>query len=180
RKTSGRSGVASSPPLPARDLIDRLRAQLGDDLTESSDQHGQAAIGVPPARYRETIEWLRDDDELAFDFFDFLTAVDRGDEGFDVVVQLWSTSRRHQARVKVRLPREDPRLPSIHDLFRGADWYERETWELFGIDFEGHPGLVKLVLPEEFEGHPGRKDFPLATRIAKPWPGDEQIGEAEE
>lgn len=172
--------MASSPPLPARDLIDRLRAQLGDDLTESSDQHGQAAIGLAPARYRETIAWLRDDEDLAFDFFDFLTAVDLLEEGFDVVVQLWSTSRLQQARVKVRVGREDPRLPSIHDLFPGADWYERETWELFGIHFEGHPGLVKLVLPEEFEGHPGRKDFPLATRIAKPWPGKEQVGEAEE
>jgi NADH-quinone oxidoreductase subunit C len=82
--------------------------------------------------------------------------------------------------VKVRCDRDEPLLPSIHDLFPGADWYERETWELFGIHFEGHPGLVKLVLPEEFEGHPGRKDFPLATRIAKPWPGDEKSGEAEE
>lgn len=172
--------MASSPPLPARELIDRLRAQLGDDVTESSDRHGQATIGVAPARYRETIQALRDDEDLALDFFDFLTAVDLRDEGLDVVVQLWSTSRLHQARVKVRCEREDPRLPSIHDLYPGADWYERETWELFGIHFEGHPGLVKLVLPEEFEGHPGRKDFPLATRIAKPWPGDEQGGEAEE
>ena len=172
--------MASSPPLQARELIDRLRAQFGEDVPEATDGFEQAAVRVVPARYRELVTMLRDDDELAFDYFDFTTAVDLQDEGFDVVTQLFSTSRHHQIRVKVRCDRESPTCPSIHDLFPGANWHERETWELFGIVFEGHPQLVRLVLPEQFEGFPGRKDFKLMTRIAKPWPGDEQGGEAEE
>lgn len=166
--------MASSPPLQASELIDRLRAQFGDDITEARDEHDQAAVSVTPARYRELVTSLRDDAELAFDYIDFVTAVDLKDEGFDVVTQLYSTSRATPVRIKVRTGREEPKAPTISDLYPGANWYERETWELFGIDFEDHPQLVKLVLPQQFEGFPGRKDFPLMTRIAKPWPGEEQ------
>lgn len=166
--------MASSPPLRASELIDRLRAQLGDDIPEATEGYEQAAVRVAPERYRELVAMLRDDDDLAFDFFDFTTAVDLQDEGFDVVTQLFSTTRHHHIRVKVRCDKEEPRCPSIHDLFPGANWYERETWELFGIDFEGHPQLVRLVLPEQFEGFPGRKEFQLMSRVAKPWPGEER------
>jgi NADH-quinone oxidoreductase subunit C len=166
--------VASSPPLPATDITERLRARFGQDVLEVSDALGQAWIRVGPERYREVVETLRDDEEFACDYLDFVAGVDRGEDGFDVVAQLYSTSRRHQVRVKVVAGREDPVAPSISDLYPGANWHERETWELFGIRFDGHPQLVKLVLPEQFEGYPLRKDFPLTTRLAKPWPGEEK------
>jgi NADH-quinone oxidoreductase subunit C len=166
--------VASSPPLPATDITERLRARFGQDVLEVSDALGQAWIRVGPERYREVVETLRDDEEFACDYLDFVAGVDRGEDGFDVVAQLYSTSRRHQVRVKVAAGREDPVAPSISDLYPGANWHERETWELFGIRFDGHPQLVKLVLPEQFEGYPLRKDFPLTTRLAKPWPGEEK------
>jgi NADH-quinone oxidoreductase subunit C len=135
---------------------------------------GESVLKVAPGRYRELVQMLRDDPDLGFDFLDFVSAVDRKEDGFELVAQLYSTQRRHRARVKVGLEAEEPRVPSIHDLYAGANWHERETWELFGITFEGHPQLVKLVLPEQFEGHPLRKDFVLMTRIAKPWPGEEK------
>jgi NADH-quinone oxidoreductase subunit C len=166
--------VANSPPLPPTDITERLRARFGQDVLEASDALGQAWIRVGPERYREVVETLRDDEEFACDYLDFVAGVDRGEDGFDVVAQLYSTSRRHQVRVKVAAGREDPVAPSISDLYPGANWHERETWELFGIRFDGHPQLVKLVLPEQFEGHPLRKDFPLTTRLAKPWPGEEK------
>ena len=166
--------MASSPPLPATDITERLRARFGQDVLEVSDALGQAWIRVGPERYREVVETLRDDEEFACDYLDFVAGVDRGEDGFDVVAQLYSTSRRHQVRVKVAAGREDPVAPSISDLYPGANWHERETWELFGIRFDGHPQLVKLVLPEQFEGYPLRKDFPLTTRLAKPWPGEEK------
>jgi NADH-quinone oxidoreductase subunit C len=166
--------VASSPSLPATEIARRLQARFGQDVLESSDALDQAVVRVTPDRYREVIQTLRDDDEFACDFLDFVGGVDRGEDGFDVVVQLYSTARRHQVRVKIAAGREDPHAPSISDLYPGANWHERETWELFGIQFEGHPQLVKLLLPEQFEGHPLRKDFPLTTRVAKPWPGEEK------
>ncbi|HSL66807.1 MAG TPA: NADH-quinone oxidoreductase subunit C, partial [Actinomycetota bacterium] len=104
----------------------------------------------------------------------------RKEKGLEVVTQLFSTARHHRARVKVPAEvresdeGEAPMAPSISDLYAGANWHERETWELFGIHFEGHPQLVKLLLPEQFEGHPLRKDFVLMSRVAKPWPGEER------
>ena len=171
---------SSQGPLSAAEITDRLRARFGEDLLETSDALDQAAVRVAPERYVELIRTLRDDADFACDFLDFVSAVDRGEEGLDVVVQLWSTVRRHQVRVKVAAGVEEPRLPSIAEIYPGANWHERETWELFGIDFEGHPQLVKLLLPEQFEGHPLRKDFALTTRIAKPWPGEETTGEGPE
>jgi NADH-quinone oxidoreductase subunit C len=166
--------VASSPSLPATDIVRRLQARFGDDVLEAADALDQAVVRVTPDRYREVIQSLRDDEEFACDFLDFVGGVDRGEDGFDVVVQLYSIGRRHQARVKVAAGRDDPVVPTISDLYPAANWHERETWELFGIRFDGHPQLVKLLLPEQFEGHPLRKDFPLATRTAKPWPGEEK------
>ena len=173
--------MASSPgPLPPAEITRRLQARFGEDLLEASVALGQAVVRVTPERYRELVGTLRDDAEFACDFLDFVSAVDRGEDGVEVVVQLWSTSRRHQVRVKVAAGTDEPRARSISDLYPGANWHERETWELFGIDFEGHPQLVKLLLPEQFEGHPLRKDFALTTRLAKPWPGEETTGEGPE
>ena len=73
-----------------------------------------------------------------------------------------------------------PHAPSVVSLWPGANWFERETWEMFGIGFDGHPHLVKLELPEQFDGHPLRKDFVLMSREAKPWPGNVEGEEADE
>ncbi|MGH2739903.1 MAG: NADH-quinone oxidoreductase subunit C [Actinomycetota bacterium] len=170
--------MGSSPgPLPAAEIAERLKARFGDDVLEAGDVHGDAVVRVTPGRYVELIQLLRDDAELAFDFLDFVSGVDRREEGeglgFDVVVQVYSVARRHRARVKVVCDGRDPHCPTLAELYPGAIWHERETWELFGIVFDGHPQLVKLLLPEQFEGYPLRKDFPLTTRLAKPWPGAE-------
>ncbi len=167
--------MASSPrPLPAAEITQRLQARFGEDLLEASDAHGQASVRVVPERYRELALTLRDDAEFACDFLDFVAGVDWGERGFDVVTQVWSTSRRHGVRYKVACSADDPSCPTLSDVYPGANWHERETWELFGIRFDGHPQLVKLLLPEQFEGHPLRKDFLLMTRVAKPWPGAEE------
>jgi hypothetical protein len=77
------------------------------------------------------------------------------------------------------VPADDARLPSLVGVYAGASWHERETHEMFGVQFDGHPNLVKLLLPDEFEGHPLRKDFVLAARVAKSWPGAKEPGESE-
>ncbi len=174
--------MASSPrPLPAPEVEARLRAQFGDDVLAFEEQHGHAVATVSAERYREIVTFLRDEPELACDYCDFTTGVDLGPEGgFEVVTHLFSTSRHHNVRVKVRLPHEEPVCPTISDIFPGANWHERETAEMFGITFEGHPQPVNLLLSEPFEGHPLRKDFPLMTREAKPWPGAVEGEEEEE
>jgi NADH-quinone oxidoreductase subunit C len=173
--------VASSrSPLPPSEVAERLRARFGQDILEFEDRFGHPVVSVTLGRYREVVQFLRDDRDLSFDFFDFLGGVDYRDRGIEVVAHLYSTTHNHNVRVKVMCDVAEPRCPTISDLFPGADWHERECWELLGVTFEGHPHLVKLLLPEPFEGHPLRKDFELMSRVAKPWPGEVEGEEVEE
>ena len=94
-----------------------------------------------------------------------------GDNRFQVLAHVVNTTERHDIFLKVDVPEPALALPTWSRLYAGANWHERECWEMFGITFEGHPDLRKLYLPSEFEGHPLRKDFPLLSRIVKPWPG---------
>ena len=173
--------ASSRRPLPPPEVESRLRAQFGDDVVGFDEQHGHAVATISPVRYRELVTFLRDEPSFACDYCDFSTGVDLGpDGGFEVVTHLFSTIHHHNVRVKVKLPHEEPVCPTISDLFAGANWHERETSEMFGIRFEGHPQPVKLLLSEPFDGHPLRKDFPLMTREAKPWPGAAEGEEGEE
>jgi NADH-quinone oxidoreductase subunit C len=99
------------------------------------------------------------------------TGVAGGDSRFQVFARLYNVDQHVGITLKADLPEDDPRVESWVPLFRGADWHEREAWEMYGFVFEGHPGLRHLYLPAEFEGHPLRKDFPLLARLVKPWPG---------
>ncbi len=139
----------------------------------------RATVDVPAPRWRAAVLAARD--ELGCDFFDWLSAVDELDEGFSMVVHVWSTAQRYGVLMRTRVPRDAAELQSIVDLYPGAAWHERETHEMFGIDFPGHPGhpdLTPLLLPPEFEGHPLRKEFVLAARVAKAWPGAKEPGES--
>jgi NADH-quinone oxidoreductase subunit C len=167
-------------PLPVPEIQSRLRARFGDDVVEFSDQFGHPVATITPERYHDVATFLRDDPDIALDFFDFTAGVDREAEGFEVVTHLYSTTHNHHVRLKVRLPHDEPRCPTISDVYPGANWHERETAEMFGIEFDGHPQPVKLLLPEPFEGHPLRKDFALMSREAKPWPGAVEGEEDEE
>ena len=101
----------------------------------------------------------------------WVTGVAGGDSRFQVFARLHSTSRKVGVTLKADLDEDEPRVDSWTSLYPGADWHERETWEMYGFDFVGHPNLTHLYLPAEFEGHPLRKDFPLLSREVKPWPG---------
>ena len=101
----------------------------------------------------------------------YQTGVAGGDTRFQVFARLYSTGRRLGVTLKADLDDEQPRVESIHQVYGGADWHERETWEMYGFVFDGHPGLTHIYLPGEFEGFPLRKDFPLLAREVKPWPG---------
>ena len=167
-------------PLSAEEVGSRVRARFGDDV-DVVETLGQPVATVATDRYHDLVRFLRDEPELACDFCDFTGGVDLGPErGFEVVTQLTSTEHHHDVRVKVALPYEDPVCPTISDLYATCDWHERETMEMFGIRFEGHPRPVKLLLAEPFEGHPLRKDFPLMSREVKPWPGAAEGEEDEE
>jgi NADH-quinone oxidoreductase subunit C len=105
----------------------------------------------------------------------FETGLAGGDARFQMLCRLANVRRNAEQHLnvvlKADLPADDLRIASLVPLFAGANWHERECWEMFGVTFDGHPGLRHLYLPGEFEGHPLRKDFPLLARLVKPWPG---------
>ena len=151
-------------------LSDRLEARLLDSIIA----YGQLTIVVEPAAWVDTVRLCKEDPALECRFWEFLDAVDAGDEGFDVNVHVYSVKFRHDVTIRTRAPggREKPVMPSLTDVFRGANWSERETYDMFGIEFEGHPSVLPRILTvENFEGWPLRKDFQLTSRNAKPWPG---------
>jgi NADH-quinone oxidoreductase subunit C len=138
---------------------------------------GGVAVDVAPVDWLAAVRFARD--MTGCDFFDWLTAADEQERGFTVVMHLYSVEGRHHLLVRTLVPRDAPVLASATGIFRGAGWAERETHEMFGIVFEGHPGPAPLLLPEGFEGHPLRKEFALAARAAQVWPGLKEPGERE-
>ena len=162
--------------MDADALRDHLAAEFGDAL-EPDVSFGLLTVTVEDGDYRRVAEFVRDDREVSCNFFDFLCGVDEEDAGIGVILHVYSTNHRHHVQLRTLVPREGGHLPTLYDLWAGANWHERETAELFGIGFDGHPNLSKLLLPEEFEGYPLRKDFALMAREAKVWPGAKEPGE---
>jgi NADH-quinone oxidoreductase subunit C len=152
-----------------------LRARFGDQAP-AEVTFGLLTADVPADLWVEALTWARDD--LGCSYFDFLTAVDELDEGFSVVAHVWSPGTHADLLIRTRVPRERPELPTATGVYRGASWPERETAEMFGIGFAGHPDPRPLLLPDGFEGQPLRKEFVLAARAAKPWPGAKNPGES--
>jgi NADH:ubiquinone oxidoreductase subunit C len=178
--------TVSQPPTTARtpdELGAYLRERLEDDVLEVYDAYGTATVTVAPHALPRAARLCKSDPGLRFEFFDFMSGVDLGDEGFAVVTHLYSLTHRHHIALRAVAEggREKPTLPTISGIYRGANWHEREQYDMFGIVFEGHPGLLPRILTvENFEGWPLRKDFLLSTRVAKPWPGAKEPEERKE
>ncbi len=192
--------TAGRQPRPeAAELLARLQVELGDAIVEHDVAFGDVVVRVRPDAWRRAAQVCRD--RLACDYLSYVAGIDwmpapviaeegsgdtsapvqpreqtagvAGSAGrFQVFAIVESTQRaRWRAVLKTDVDEGDMRAESWVPVYPGADWHERETWEMFGITFDGHPSLRHLYLPSEFEGHPLRKDFPLLAREVKPWPG---------
>ena len=145
-------------------MIETLRRRLGDALVSHETVCGDDVLTLRPEAAHEALRMLRDDPEFAFTMLMDLFGMDQpvpSGERFAVVYQLVSPSHLRRLRLKVRLGTEAPEAASAADLWPAADWLERETYDLFGIGFKGHPDLRRILLPDGYEGHPLRKDYPL-------------------
>jgi NADH-quinone oxidoreductase subunit C len=184
---------------PETNLFERLQAELGDAIIEHGEAIGDVVVRVKPDAWRRTAEVCKtrcDCDYLSFvagiDWMPTPAVVEEGsgdtsapaqpkEETYGVagsagryqVFAVVESTRRQQWRIilKTDVDASDMRAESWVSVYPGADWHEREAWEMYGIVFDGHPSLRHLYLPSEFEGHPLRKDFPLLAREVKPWPG---------
>jgi NADH-quinone oxidoreductase subunit C len=142
---------------------DELAGYLRDRFDDVLEVRGEVTITVGREELLDTLGALRDDPELRLDFLSDLSCTDwpGRDPRIWMAYHLSSWEHLHRVRVKVGLPEEDLRAPSAVGVFPAADWQEREVYDFFGVTFDGHPDLRRILMPEEWEGHPLRKDHPL-------------------
>ncbi|MET9621114.1 NADH-quinone oxidoreductase subunit C [Streptomyces sp. NPDC006464] len=163
---------------PYDTLPDGVTQVFGAEAT-AERAYDLLTVDVPADGWITALRTARD--ELGCTFFDWLSAVDEPGTGFRVCAHVVALGPGTVRRLLLRttVPHAAAALPTAVEVYAGAAWHERETHEMFGVEFTGHPHLVPLLLPENFEGHPLRKDFVLAARVAKAWPGAKEPGESE-
>jgi NADH-quinone oxidoreductase subunit C len=197
---TGEQAAGDSRPLDdtEQELLTRLERELGDGIVESGDAFGTLVVRVKPDAWRRAAEVSKH--ALECDYLSFVSGIDwqpaprEGEEAggdtsspvqpdemtfgvagstgrLQVFAHVESTKRHWGVTLKTDVDERDPHAESWVTTYPGADWHERECWEMFGVVFDGHPSLRHLYLPSEFEGHPLRKDYPLLARVVKPWPG---------
>ncbi len=157
--------MAASPTVAA------LEARFADAILRHDVSCGDTIVYVAPSRSHEVLAWLRDDAGQLFNYLTDVTAVEYRDveRPLEVVWQLRSLSRKADLRVKVELDKAGPLVvDSVYDLWKGADWLEREVFDMFGVSFTGHPDLRRILMWETYaEGFPLRKDFPLRGHFSR-------------
>ncbi len=144
------------------DVIARIQARVGADAAQPEPNRADPTLLVPTGSIRSLCQWLKDDTEMAFDHLMCLSGVDWPDR-IEVVYHFFSHQHRHRIVLKVRLSRENPSVDSVSDIWGAANWHEREAYDLFGIRFQGHPDLRRILLPDDWAGHPLRKDYVFPT-----------------
>jgi NADH-quinone oxidoreductase subunit C len=148
-------------------LIDTLKEKFGAGILETSNALGEDSIVIDRGHAPEIFRSLHDDGDFAFEFLIDVTAVDWLERRprFEVVYQLKSMSRGLRLRVKIQVGAgDDAWVPSVYEVWKSADWLERECFDMFGIQFRGHPDLRRILLYDTFVGHPLRKDYPFQKR----------------
>jgi NADH:ubiquinone oxidoreductase subunit C len=164
---------------PLQDFADRVAAAVGGNAEIEFDT---VKVRIPPGSWVEAHQTARD--ELDLVFFSWLSAIDWSNEvesgdslseqvedRVELMSALSNVTDGNLVVLSTDLPHESPSIPTLVDVYAGADWHEREAFEMFGIDFAGHPNLKHLYLPDAFVGNPLRKSYPLLSREVKPWPG---------
>jgi NADH-quinone oxidoreductase subunit C len=147
-------------------VLDRLLERFGEIVEETHSYRGDDTAIVNRDALLDVLRFLRDEPGLSFEFLMDVTAVDYlgKDPRFEVVYHLYSFSGNMRVRIKVGVPEGDPFVESATSIWKGANWFEREVWDMYGIRFKDHPDLRRILMYEEFEGHPLRKDYPIDGR----------------
>lgn len=151
------------PNMTNQQVLDKLKTKYADGIFEVSEPQGLITFTTTREQLIPIISFLRDDPELQFGFLTDLTGVHYPEKELPlgVVIHLHSLVNNIRIRIKVFLPLKNPRIPSLTPLFKGANWMERETYDFFGIIFEGHPDLRRILNVDDMVAFPMRKEFPL-------------------
>ena len=142
------------------ELVQRLTARFGDAIRGATLDRKQAIVTISADQLREISRYCRDDEK--FDMLVDLTAVDwpKREKRFDVILILYSFAKNERVRLKAHAGETEP-VPSVCEIWPAANWLERECYDMFGIVFEGHPKLTRILMPDEWQGHPLRKDYDI-------------------
>lgn len=143
--------------------LDAVLKKFPEAVVSHHAWRGDETVVLKREHLLEVCTFLRDEPSLDFKMPIDVCGVDYAEhreKRFEVVYHLYSVTQKHRIRLKVELMEDDPVVPSLMPIWRGVDWFEREAWDMYGIRFEGHPNLQRILLYEEFEGHPLRKDYP--------------------
>ncbi|MBH30811.1 MAG: NADH-quinone oxidoreductase subunit C [Candidatus Marinimicrobia bacterium] len=142
-------------------ILTAINTKFGDGFATVDEEAAPETVQVSPSKWGELAPFLRKDDTLSFDAMMCITGIDEGaeSENLAVVYNLHSMKQNHKLEVYVSTPRTAPKVPSVEQIWRIADWFERETYDMFGIEFEGHRDLRRILLPSDWEGFPLRKDY---------------------
>ena len=146
--------------MEAKDIYTRLEQQFPGKVSDFKEEVQEPYCKVDAPAIVEVCRFLRDDPALKFEVLSDLTAVDwPKEEKIQIVYHLYSYAEKHQTVLKVDLPRDNPKIATIEGVWKVANWFEREVFDLFGVIFEGHSDLRRIMLPEDWVGHPLRKDY---------------------
>jgi NADH-quinone oxidoreductase subunit C len=140
------------------EIAELVKAKFGSSVLESALEGKVPHLVVEAGRVQQICSFFKESPELAFDFLSAIAGVDLGDK-LQVVYLLYSYARHHGFALKVNVPRDNPVVPTVTAVWPAANWHERETFDLMGIRFAGHPDLRRILLPEDWVGHPLRKDY---------------------
>jgi NADH-quinone oxidoreductase subunit C len=164
------------------EIAEKIKERFPEEVVAITEFRGQVSVTVKKERIVEICKWLHDEPALYFDYLKDLCGVDylgKKPVRFEVVYTLYSMKHEHMIRLKAEVPEDDPVIDSVISIWRGVDWHERECYDMFGIEFRGHPDLRRILLPEDWEGHPLRKDYPAAGP-EKEWQGFQGVLEKAE
>lgn len=167
--------------MDPKDIAEIIKDRYPTEVKEIKEYRGQVSVIVNKGRIKEMMKHLHDTPELYFDFLEDLCGVDylgKKEPRFEVVYHLYSIKHRHMIRIRAEVSEDDCNIDSVIDVWIGADWHERECYDLFGIKFKGHPDLRRILMPEDWEGHPLRKDYPLKSDLGEmEWNGYKEVVE---
>lgn len=160
--------MRSVKPEVVQKTIEKMKTHFVDEILTIEEFSKQTVVSVKPQKIVAILKLLRDDSELSYDYLQDVCGLDYMNQGkferFAVVYNLYSYKNSSHLRIKAFVPEEEPEIDSVSSLWASADWAERETYDMYGILFKGHPNLIRILLPESYTGYPLRKDYPLRGR----------------
>ncbi len=154
-------------------IAEKIKEKFPEEVLDVKEFRGQVSVTLKRDKILDICRFLHDDPEMSFDYLADVCGADylgKKEKRFEVVYHLYSIKHRHALRLKAEVTEENPSIDSVVPIWVGANWHEREAYDLFGIVFKGHPDLRRILMPEDWEGYPLRKDYPIEGP-QKEWSG---------